>query len=77
MTSFKLGADDGLGVAYLVGSGFQGGLPAYASNGVWCGVVWCQSAVSVLPNKFDHFRPNCLMWAVAEAVIGQFVVPLS
>ena len=27
MTSFKLGADDGLGVACLVGSGFEGGLP--------------------------------------------------
>ena len=33
----KLGADDGLGVACLVGSGFQGGLPHTPVTD--CGVV--------------------------------------
>ena len=65
MTSSKLGADDGLGSWVPRGKWISGWLAAYASNGAWGGVLWCQSAVSV-PIKFDHFRPNYLIWAVLQ-----------
>ena len=83
VTSFELGPDDGLGVGYLVGNGFQGGLPhkPVTDCGVvqWWYGVWCQCAVSPvrMPNKLDHFRPNYWISDGAAAVIGQFAAPLS
>ena len=65
MTSFKLVADDGLGVASLVGSGFQDGLPHMPVT-VY-GVVWYGVRVQpAVPNKFNYFRPNYLIWAVLQ-----------